>query len=111
MRGEQVVLTGTPVTDPYSGEQSGISWATPGEVVVENVLCEARPSGEPTQDARNSVTSGYTLLIRKRLVMPVIIPANRIRIRGVDHDVLGEDADWRLGGFGGLVIQTQRTAG
>ena len=106
-----IVLTGTPVTDPYSGETTGISWTAPSQVSVDNVLCEPRPSGEPVQDARNAVTSGWTLLIRARAVMPVIIPTNRVRVRGLDYDVLGEPSDWRLGSFGGLVIQTSRTAG
>ena len=112
MSGETViVLTGTPIVDPYSGATTGTSWATPTQVSVPNVLCEPRPSGEPVQDARNSVTSGYTLYIRKRPVMPIIAPTNRIRVRGIDHDVLGEVADWHLGQFGGLGIQVQRTAG
>lgn len=113
MRGESViVLTGAPVLDPYSGEPTDIEWDTPpGEVAVDDVLCEPRPSGEPVQDARNSVTSGWTLYIRRRTVMPVIVPANRVRVRGLDYEVLGEPSDWWLGSFGGLVIQTQRVAG
>lgn len=114
MRGETViVLTGTPVTDPYSGEETGTDWddTPPSEVSVDNVLCEPRPSGEPVQDARNSVTSGWTLYVRKRPVMPVITPTNRVRVRGLDYDILGEPSDWRLGSFGGLVVQTSRTAG
>lgn len=112
MRGETViVLTGTAVTDPYSGEASGLSWATPTELSVPNVLCEPRPSGEPVQDARNAVTSGWTLYVRKRASMPTITPENRVRVRGIDFDVLGEASDWRLDAFGGLVVQTERTEG
>lgn len=112
MRGETViVLTGTAVTDPYSGETSGLSWATPTEVSVPNVMCEPRPSGEPVQDARNAVTSGFTLYVRKRPIMPTITPQNRVRVRGDEFDVLGEPSDWRLDEFGGLVIQTERTVG
>jgi hypothetical protein len=119
MRGETVtVLTGTPVTDPsgtpvldpYSNEPS-VSWDSPGEVSVVDVLCEPRPSSEPVQDARNAVTSGWTLYIQNRPVMPLITPANRVRIRGYDYDVLGEPGDWRLGSFGGVVIQTGKVAG
>lgn len=109
--GETVtVLTGTPDTDAYGNDV--IEWVTPpGEVDVEDVLCEPRPSGEPVLDARHSVTSGYTLYIRARPLMPMILPANRVRVRGTDYDVLGEPSDWRMGSFGGLVIQTSRTAG
>jgi len=110
--GETVtVLTGTPVLDPYSGEESGTDWSTPTQVDVADVLCEPRPSGEPVQDARHSVTSGYTLYVRARPIMPTILPANRVRVRGTDYDVLGEAADWRMGSFGGLVVQTQRVSG
>lgn len=113
MRGETVVvLTGTPVLDPYSGEPTGVDWESPPvEAPVEDVLCEPRPSAEPVLDARNSTTSGWTLYIRWRPVMPVIVPANRVRVRGVDYDVLGEPSDWRLGSFGGLVIQCQKVSG
>ena len=108
-----IVLTGTPVTDPYSGEETGTDWKTtpPAESPVDDVLCEPRPSAEPVQDARNAVTSGWTLYVRARAVMPVILPTNRVRVRGLDYDVLGEASDWRLGSFGGLVVQTSRTAG
>jgi hypothetical protein len=42
----------------------------------------------------------------------MITPANRVRVRGLDYDVLGEAADWRLGSWRpGLVVQTSRTAG
>jgi len=42
----------------------------------------------------------------------VVTPTNRIRVRGIDYEVLGEPSDWRLGSWRpGLVIQTQRIAG
>lgn len=106
-----IVLTGTPVTDPYSGEPTGTDWTTtpPTEAPVDNVLCEPRPSSEPVQDARNSITSGYTLYLPAGTA---ITPANRVRVRGLDYDVLGEVSDWRLGSWRpGLVVQTSRTAG
>lgn len=104
-----IVLTGTPVVDPYSGESTLTSWATPAQVSVVNVLCEPRPSSEPVADARNSVTSGYTLYMPAGTV---ITPVNRVRVRGLDYDVLGEAAEWVLGSWRpGLVVQTARTSG
>lgn len=104
-----IVLTGTPVVDPYSGDTTGTSWAAPTQVSVDNVLCEPRPSAEPVQDARNAVTSGFTLYMPAGTA---ITPANRVRVRGLDYDVLGEASDWRLGSWRpGLVVQTSRTAG
>lgn len=107
--GEPVsVLTAGTVTDPYSGE-SVESWDTSTEVTVDGVLCEPRPSGEPVQDARNAVTSGWTLYMPAGAVLT---PQNRVRVRGVVYDVLGEPADWRLGSWRpGLVVQCERTAG
>ena len=112
--GESVTrLRGTPVLDPYSGEPTGIEWDTPpGQLVIPGVGVEPRPSGEPTQDARNSTTSGFTLY-----GIPSgtdITPADRMRIRGVDYDVDGGAADWRnpfTGWAPGLVVQTKRVVG
>jgi len=109
-----IVLTGTPILDAYSGLPTGTDWTTPPtEVPVDNVLCEPRPSSEPVQDARNSTTSGWTLYLQSGMPAGTMItPANRVRVRGLDYDVLGEAADWRLGSWRpGLVVQTSRTAG
>lgn len=116
MRGERVtVLTGVPATnpDPYSGDPV-VDWTQPpAETPVDNVLCEPRPSSEPVQDARNSVSSGYTLYLQDGMPAgTVITPMNRVRVRGIDYDVLGEPSDWRLGSWRpGLVVQTERVAG
>ena len=112
MRGETViVLTGVLAAnpDPYSTEPV-VDWTQPPtQVSVDNVLCEPRPSSEPVQDARNAVTSGYTLYMPAGTT---ITPASRVRVRGLDYDVLGEASDWRLGSWRpGLVVQTSRTAG
>jgi hypothetical protein len=78
-------------------------------VTVDGVLCEPRPSGEPVQDARNAVTSGWTLYMPAGVT---ITPQSRVRVRGLVYDVLGEAADWRLGSWRpGLVVQCERTAG
>ena len=114
MKGETVViLTGTAIVDPYSGEQTGTSWTNPVQVSVENVLCEPRPTGEPVQDARNSVVSGWTLYLLNGLPTgATLTPENRIRVRGLDDEVLGECADWRLSSISrGMVVQTKRVSG
>lgn len=108
--GETVeVLAATAALDPYSGEHLRESWATPVAVAVPGVLCEPRPSSEPTQDARNSVTSGWTLYMPAGTV---IGPRNRVRVRDVVYRVVGEPADWRLGSWlPGVVVQTERLEG
>jgi hypothetical protein len=105
-----VVLTAGTTSDPYSGE-SVADWTTPTEVAVPDVLCEPRPGGEPQQDARNQITSGWTLYFQSPPDV-AIDPTNRIRVRGVVYDILGEPADWRLGSWQpGLVVQCERSVG
>lgn len=109
--GESVdVLTAGTVTDPYSDEPVA-DWSTPTEVAVTGVAVEPRPSQEPVQDARNAVTSGFTLY------MPAgaeIGPQSRVRVRGEVYDVLGEPAEWVnpfTGWAPGIVVQVGRTEG
>jgi head-tail adaptor len=92
---------GDPVTD----------WTTPTRTDVYARGVEPRPSGEPVQDARNAVTSGFTVYLP---LGTDLTPADRLEVRGKAYDVLGEPAEWRNpwgGGFGGLVVQTERTEG
>jgi hypothetical protein len=109
--GETVdVLTAGSVADPYSGEPSEW-WDTPVEVTHAGVAVEPRPSEEPVQDARNAVTSGFTLY---GLPAGSVTPANRVRVRGEVYDVLGEPAEWRnpfTGWEPGIVVQVGRVEG
>lgn len=108
--GEAVTIL-TPQTRTSYGQQVA-DWTVPpaSRVDVPDVLCEPRPSGEPMQDARNQVTSGWTLYFQ---TAPATLPGplNRITVRGKDYDVEGEAADWRQGSFGGVVVQTKRVDG
>ena len=104
-----VVLTGATVAGPYSDATTRIDWTTPAETPVAGVLCEPRPSSEPVQDARNAVTSGFTLYLPAGTVVD---STQRVRVRGVDYEVLGDAQDWRLGGWRpGLVLQVERVTG
>lgn len=109
--GETVqVLTAGTATDPYSGKPSP-DWTSLTSVDVPGVAVEPRPSGGPLQDARNQVTSGLTLY------MPAgtgITAQNRVTVRGVTYDVLGEPAVWRspfTGWEPGIVVQVERSEG
>ena len=108
MIGETVVIvtTGTDA-DPYSGDVA----TTGSEVTVDGVAVEPRPSSEPQQDARNAVTSGYTLYFPAGTV---IGPENAVQVRGGTFNVLGEPAVWRspfTGWEPGVVVQCERTEG
>lgn len=109
--GETVsVLTAGTITDPYSNDAAD-DWDSPSSVDVHGVGVEPRPSGEPAQDARNSVTSGFTLYFPADAV---VTPANRVVVRGRTYDVLGEPAVWRspfTGWTPGVVVQVERTEG
>lgn len=106
MNGETVtVLTAGTVTDPYSTEDSE-DWSTPTTRDVLTVAPpEPRPSAEPGQDARNSVTNGWTLYLPPG---DPINRLNRVRVRGEEYPVQGTPGDW----FGaGVVVQAFRTEG
>jgi hypothetical protein len=102
---EEVIIIHTPGTtpDPYAGDEEG----TPGSSAVEvgGVLVEPRPSEEPVADARNAVTSGFTLYL------PAGTPVgsrNQVTVRGQTYDVLGEPAVWANRG---VVVQVGHTKG
>lgn len=96
---------GAGAVDPYSNEASE-DWGTPLEHdIVTLAPAEPRPSGEPLQDARNQVTSGWTLYLPAG---EDVTSKDRMRVRGVVYNVLGEPADW-FGG--GLVVQCDRAEG
>lgn len=107
MRGETVVvLTAGYEEDPYSQELVQ-SWEWPPSEREVNTLvpAEPRPSQEPTQEARNSLVSGWTLYLPAG---DPITADNRVRVRGVDYPVQGQPADW-LGC--GVVVQAFKTEG
>lgn len=92
-------------TDPYSG-QPAEDWAAPAEQEITTLApAEPRPSSEPVQDARNAVTSGFTLYLPTG---SDVTARDRMTVRGVTYDVLGEPADWT---GAGLVVQVGRTEG
>ena len=99
-------LRGTPIIDPYSSEETGTDWTTPDELPIETLApAEPRPSSEPVQDARNAITSGYTLYLPEDAD---VTGRDRMRVRGTVYDVLGDPAGW-LGA--GIVVQVGRTEG
>lgn len=104
-------IRGIAVLDPYSNEETGLSWESAPETPIPNVGVEPRPSTEPVQDARNAVTSGYTLYMKTGVDLT---PADKVRIRGTVYDIDGEVADWRSpysGSRPGLVVQTKKVDG
>jgi hypothetical protein len=107
MLGENItVLTAQTVMDPFSLEEID-DWAlTPAARDVYTLApAEPRPSDEPSQDARNSVTKGWTLYLPPG---DPINRRNRVRVRGVVYPVQGQPADWARAG---VVVQCFSTEG
>jgi hypothetical protein len=108
MGGEVVTVTspGTAASDPYSGEPD-ISW-DPDDVTERDVQTvappEPRPSGEPTQDARNAVTDGWTLYLPPN---DPVTRLDRVTVRAVTYPVQGEPARWDHS----TIVQAFRTEG
>lgn len=105
MIGETVViLRAGLVEDPYSGELSP-DWSNPTETPVLTVAPpEPRPSGEPLQEARNAVVSGWTLYVPDDTDAT---SQDRVRVRGIVYGIEGEPASWPLG----KVLQATVTTG
>lgn len=98
-------LRATTTTDPYSNEDVE-DWTTPTELDITTLApAEPRPSQEPVQDARNAVTSGFTLYLPENAD---VTARDRMRVRGGEYRVMGDPALW-LGA--GLVVQTERVEG
>lgn len=94
--------------NPYSAAEV-LDWTVPPLEADIVTLAPAEPltSTEPVLEARNAVLSGW------RLYLPHgsdVTAYDRVRVRGVDHDVVGIASDW-LGSGAGLVVQVTRTEG
>lgn len=99
-------LRGVATTDPYSNEATGLNWTTPTELSITTLApAEPRPSSEPVQEARNAVTLGFTLYLPEG---SDVTSRDRMRVRGIEYDVLGEPSGWSAAG---MVVQVGRTAG
>lgn len=92
-------------TDRYGA--TTLDWSlTPSSLAIVTLApAEPRPSAEPVQDARNSVTSGWTLYLPEG---SDVTPVDKVTVRGTDYFILGEPAAW-LGA--GLVVQCSLTEG
>jgi hypothetical protein len=89
-----------------------LDWSTPDTLTITTLGVEPRPGGEPAGDARNAVTSGYTLYLP---LGADVGAADRVLVRGRVFGVLGEPAVWQPPGGstgpGGVVVQTTLTEG
>jgi len=105
-----VVLDPSTTTDDYGNDVE--DWDSPVTVAtIEGVGVEPRPTGESFTEDRNAVTNGYTLYLPAG---SVILPTQRVEVRGSVWPVLGPTAEWRnpfTGWEPGNVVQVGRTDG
>lgn len=107
MNGETVTRLRDPsFLSAYSGQVSARDPESPAEVDITTLAPpEPRPSAEPAQNARNSVTEGWTLYLPEDAD---VTPGDRMRVRGEVFDIAGEPAVWTSEG---LVVQCIREVG
>jgi hypothetical protein len=104
-------LRGTPVTDPYSGEATGISWDSPNSLAIPDCGFNPGRSTEPVQDARNAV------ITQPEVYAPTgsdVLAGDRLVVRGVTFEVDGNPGDYRnpfTGWRPGIVIALKEVAG
>ena len=110
--GETVTrLRATTVTDPYSGEATGLDWSSPNSLAI--LGCAFNPGGstEPVQDSRNAV------ITKPEVYAPVdadVLAGDRLVVRGDTYEVDGRPSDWRnafTGWAAGLVIKLDLVEG
>lgn len=102
---------GTATGDPYSGENTLISWVAPDELEIAGCAFNPGVSTEPLQDRRNAV------LTRPQVYAPPdadVLSGDRLVVRGDTYEVVGRPADWRspfTGWAPGLVIELELVEG
>jgi head-tail adaptor len=101
----------TATTDPYSGEDTDLSWADPDETDIENVAVEPVSAFEAAEVGRERVD------IDLRLYLPYgadVMPLDRVLVRGGTFEVQGARADWRnpyTGSEPGSVVECRQVVG
>ncbi len=108
--GETVVrLRGAVTTDRYGGEVW--DWTAPTEVEIPGCGIAPRQSDEANERGRQGVIVGLTVYAPAGTD---VSSSDRLRIRGDDHEVVGEIGVWHspfTGWEPGVVINTTRVTG
>lgn len=101
----------TASADPYSGEDTDLSWSSPVEVSIDDVAVEPVFQSETLEVGRERVD------IDLRLYLPYgadVQPLDRVVVRGSTFEVNGARGDWRnpfTGEEPGSVVECRRVAG
>lgn len=104
-------LRGTAITDPYSGDATGVSWTTPASLTIDGCGFNPGQSAEPLQVGRNAVTT------QPEVYAPAgsdILAGDRLVVRGKTYEVDGQPAAWKnpfTGWEPGMVVALKLTEG
>lgn len=84
-------LRATAEVDPYSDEPEYTDWDTPDTLAIPGWGVADQATGEPIQDARNSVVSDFTLF---RDEPADVTSKDRVVVRGLTCEVVGRPFEW-----------------
>lgn len=106
-----IVRRGVSVSDPYSGETTGLSWDIPTDRKVSGVVLAFGTSTETPTDGRNAVVTGLSAVFPRGTD---ITRLDRVVARGLVYEVDGDIADPVhpiTGSRPGLVANLKRIGG
>jgi hypothetical protein len=106
-----IVLSPSPKVDPFSGEETGVSWDDPTETEIQGCAVAPRTSEEPLQAGRTPVIVGLTVFMPYNTV---ITSRDRLLIDDVVYEIEGEPAYWKnpfTGYEAGVEVQIKRVDG
>lgn len=110
MTGETITrLRGTATEDRYGDEV--FDWSDPAELDIDGCAIAPRESAEDGADGRQAVIVGLTIYAPAGAD---VLPSDRLRVRGDDHEVDGEPGVWTnpwTGVTAGVEIRTRRVDG
>lgn len=102
-------LRGTTVENRYGDDQW--DWTDPAELTITGCAVAPRDSTEDHNEGRQAVLIGFTVYAPAGTV---VLPSDRLRIRGDDFEVDGEPGAW-ISPFSdveeGVEIGTRRVTG
>lgn len=102
-------LRATTTADRYNNAQA--DWTAPAELAITGCAVAPRDQQEDHDEGRQAVIDGFTVYAPSGTE---ILPSDRLRIRGDDHEVIGEPGVWVNAWSDveeGVEIRTQRVAG
>lgn len=110
MTGETVTrLRATTTGDRYGDDVA--DWSEPDELEIDGCKVAPRESDEDHSSGRQAVIQGLTIYTPDGAD---VLPSDRLRVRGVVHEVVGEPGVWTnpwSGVTAGLELRTRRVAG